>query len=82
MAYPQPRSLNKDLMEGMSDGKYQKVNQNVGGIVEKELAYGELEDLSDTYYGIHEAPVKRLPDGTLDRNSLNYVPTKTPVVGD
>lgn len=82
MAYPAPRSLNRDLMEGMSDGKYQKVNQNVGGVVEKELAYGELEDLSDTYYGIHEAPVKRLPDGTVDRNSLNYVPTKPAVVGD
>lgn len=82
MAYPAPRSLNRDLMEGMSDGKYQKVNQNVGGIVEKELAYGELEDLSDTYYGIHEAPVKRLPDGTVDHNSLNYVPTKPAVVGD
>lgn len=82
MAYPQPRSLNKDLMEGMSDGKYQKVCENLGGVVEKELLYGGLEDLSDTYYGIHEAPVKRLPDGTVDRNSLNYVPTKTPVVGD
>jgi hypothetical protein len=76
------RSLNRDLMEGMSDGKYQKVVQHRGGIVEKELAYGELEDLSDTYYGIHEAPVKRLPDGTLDKNSLNFVPTKAPEVGD
>lgn len=76
------RSMNRDLMEGMSDGKYQKVVQHRGGVVEKELAYGEVEDLSDTYYGIHEAPVKRLPDGTVDRGSLNYVATKPAVVGD
>jgi hypothetical protein len=82
MAYPQPRSLNRDLEEGMADGKYQKVIQHRGGIVEKELAYGELYDLSDTYYGIHEAPIKRLPDGTVDFDSLNYMPTKVPVVGD
>lgn len=82
MAYPQPRSMNRDLEEGMSDGKYQKVVEHRGGIVEKELAYGTVMDLSDTYYGVHEAPVKRLPDGTLDRSSLNYVPTKEPEVGD
>jgi hypothetical protein len=76
------RSLNADLMEGMSDGKYQKVIENRGGVVEKELAYGTLEDLSDTYYGIHEAQIKRLPDGTLDRHSLDDVDTKPAVLGD
>ena len=76
MAQPAPRSLNKDLEEGMSDSKYKKVAPNRGGIVEKDLAYAELRDLSDTYYGVHEAPVKRLPDSTVDRRSEDYVPTK------
>jgi hypothetical protein len=76
------RSMNRDLMEGMSDGKYQKVIQNRGGVVEKNLGYGTLEDLSDTYYGVHEAPIKHLPDGTLDKDSTMYVPTKPVEVGD
>ena len=76
MAYPKPRSMNHDLEEGMSDGKYQKVVQHRGGIVEKELAYATLMDLSDTYYGVHEAKVKRLPDSTVDDDSEDYTETK------
>ena len=81
MGHPQ-RSMNKDLEAGMSDGKYQKIIQHRGGVVEAELAYAEVRDLADTYYGIHEAPVKQLPDGTVDSSSLYNVPTKPAVVGD
>lgn len=80
--YPDPRSMNRDLMEGMSDGKYKKIIANRGGIVEKNLAYASREDLSDTYYGIHEDDIKSLPDGTLDDRSEYFVPTHPAVVGD
>lgn len=81
MAYALNRSMNADLQEGMTDGKYKKVIPNRGGITQKALAYAVREDLNDIFYGIHEAPVKRLPDVTVDRSSENYVPTKPAQIG-
>jgi hypothetical protein len=61
--------MNSDLQAGMSDGKYKKLVAHRGDVAEGDLLYSERMDLSDTYYGIHETPVKRLPDGTVDRRS-------------
>ena len=76
MVYPASRSMNHDLEEGMSDGKYKKIAPNRGGITEKELAYAEREDLYDMHYGVHETPAKRLPDTTLDNESSMFVKNK------
>jgi hypothetical protein len=81
MVYPASRSMNHDLEEGMSDGKYKKIVQNRGGIVEKQLAYDTREDLCDVYYGIHEDNEKHLPDGTVDPQSSLYVVNKEPQIG-
>ena len=64
MAQNFSRSQNEDLAEGMSDGKYKKMVQDRGGQVD-EATYMDRAALSDVWYGMHEAPVKVLPDGTL-----------------
>lgn len=68
------RSMNADLHEGMTDGKYKKIVQNRGGVVENVLFYDNREDLSDTYYGIHEDADLHCPDGTNYGKSIYYVP--------
>lgn len=81
MVYPASRSMNADLEEGMSDGKYKKIIENRGGIVEKQLAYDCREDLCDVFYGIHEAKRKALPDGTYCEDTPDYVANKEPQIG-
>lgn len=63
MAYPPSRSMNSDLYEGMTDGKYKKIITNRGGVVDP-LTYESREALNDIWFGIHETPDKVLPDGT------------------
>lgn len=58
------RRQTQELAEGMSDGKYKKVIQDRGGVVE-DSTYQDRKDLSDAFYGIHEASEKVLPDGTV-----------------
>lgn len=64
MAYPPTRSMNTDLHAGMTDGKYKKVGQNRGGFRE-DTTYADRRDLSDVWYGIHEAATVELPDGRV-----------------
>jgi hypothetical protein len=64
MAYPQTRSMSTDLHAGMTDGKYKKILQNRGGFPEG-ATYQDREDLSDIWYGIHEADTVELPDGRV-----------------
>ncbi len=63
MAVNQSRSQNANLAEGMSDGKYKKAVMDRGGEIES-TTYNGRRDLSDQYYGIHEARSKVLGDGT------------------
>ncbi len=67
------RSLNGDLNEGSCDGKYKKVIQDRGGVVERTF-YKDRVDLADQWYGIHEEPLKVTPDGKVV-HTPNYVPT-------
>jgi hypothetical protein len=60
------RSCNDELDEGGTDGKYKKVVFDRGGVVE-DSTYRDRVALSDAFYGIHEAAVKILPDGTTHR---------------
>jgi hypothetical protein len=73
MAYPRTRSMNADLGEGLTDGKYKKVNPNRGGQVEG-TTYRARKDLHDRYFGIHEAEDKVFQDG-LEHGTPGYVPT-------
>lgn len=78
--YAPPRSMNAALEEGMTDGKYKKVAANRGGFLETERLYADRRDLYDTWYGIHEAPVKVFPDGSRPRATVNYLETLPPDV--
>jgi hypothetical protein len=64
MAQNQSRSLNSEWAEGASDGKYKKVVMDRGGSIDP-ATYADRAALNDTYYGIHEARTKVLPDGTV-----------------
>lgn len=57
-------SQNANLCEGATDGVYKKVVQNRGGVVER-TTYASRAALSDHWYGIHEAAVKDIGDGTM-----------------
>lgn len=62
------RSQNADLAEGMSDGSYKKIITDRGGNLFTSDVGGTVaarSDLSDAHYGIHEAKVKHLGDGTV-----------------
>jgi hypothetical protein len=67
------RSMNADLALGMAEGKYKRVNSNRGGVVEPTTARNRT-NLSDTWWGVHEAAEKVLPDGTV-HSTPDYVPT-------
>ena len=73
MATAQPRSVNAELAEGMSDGKYKKVIRDRGGVVES-ATHLSREDLADIWYGIHETPGKVSPDARY-QSTPNFVPT-------
>lgn len=66
MSYAPSRSLTAELNEGLTDQKYKKINRDRGGVVEP-TTYGERQDLNDVWYGMHETPVKRRPDGLTVR---------------
>lgn len=73
MATAIPRSANAELNEGMTDGKYKKVINDRGGLVEP-TTYLVRKDLADIWYGIHEEPGKVLPDA-LHQKTPNFVAT-------
>lgn len=74
MAYPQSRSANRELDQGMVDGSYKQVIKDRGGVVEQGTWY-QRDELSCIYYGIHEAQVMDLPDG---RKFVSPYHTATP----
>lgn len=80
MAYPQARSMNGDLNEGATDGKYKKVINDRGGRV-GATTYAERRDLNDNWFGIHETPDKVIPGRDSIAVTPNYVPT-APTPGD
>lgn len=55
--------MNANLAEGMSDSSYKKVVQDRGGIVDA-ATFQARSQLDDVHFGIHEARVKILGDGT------------------
>jgi hypothetical protein len=61
MAYATPRSANRELDAGSTDGKYRKINADRGGFVEATTSNAR-RDLTDGWYGLHEAPVMVTPD--------------------
>ncbi|MGI5136342.1 MULTISPECIES: hypothetical protein [unclassified Streptomyces] len=68
MSYAQGRSLTAELNEGLTDCTYKKINRDRGGVVEA-TTYGVRQDLNDAYFGVHETPVKRRPDGVAARTA-------------
>lgn len=64
MAVNTSRSQNAELAEGMSDSKYKKVVTDRGGAVDP-ATWEARRDLTDAHFGIHEARVKTLGDGSI-----------------
>lgn len=64
MGYPQTRSMNGSLSEGMTDGKYKKIVTDRDGVIDP-ATYENRADLDDQWFGIHEKKVKVAPDGLL-----------------
>lgn len=64
MAYPQFRSCNGDLKEGMTDGTYKKAAINRGGVVE-DTYVPFRKDMSGVWHGMNEKQPKVLPDGRV-----------------
>jgi hypothetical protein len=62
MSYAQPRSLRDDLNAGLTDGAWKKDVHGRGGVVESTTSHVR-DRLADTWYGLHEAPVKTDPFG-------------------
>lgn len=61
MALPPLRPMRGELLEGMTDGTYKKAVMNRGGFVEPCNYEDYRSSLADTWYGIHETPVKTSP---------------------
>jgi hypothetical protein len=76
MAYARPRSANRELEAGATDGKYRKVIADRGGDVEHTFV-ANREDLVNGFYGIHEAPVMEVPGCT--RSCSNPYAVSTPI---
>lgn len=73
------RSMNADLHEGATDGKYKKVVRDRGGVVEG-ATWAERADLHDPWYGIHEKQPKISGDG-VSAPTPDFVPTPPAVMG-
>lgn len=77
MAYAPHRSMNADLSEGMTDGKYKKVVTDRGGFVEP-TTYEDRKDLFPFLYGgIYEETNKVRPDAKIV-STPNTVATPKP----
>ncbi len=64
MAVNTSQSMTACLAEGLSDGKYKKIEMDRGGIVAPET-WEARRDLSKSKYDIAEAKSKVLGDGTI-----------------
>lgn len=74
MSYAPSRSCVRELEQGMVDGTYKEAARDRGGVVEGTTMRARA-DLCDTWYGIHEAAVKELPDA-LTAATPTYQPTR------
>jgi hypothetical protein len=63
--YASPRSCNRDLHAGMTDGTYKKAAPNRGGEVEPTFANARRQ-MSGAWHGFNEVPMKVLGDGRPD----------------
>lgn len=62
MSYAQQRPLTLDFQAGETDGTYKKGIRERGGFPEHTTP-DQRDAFADTWYGIHEAPVKTDPFG-------------------
>jgi hypothetical protein len=63
VSYPQQRDLRAELEVGATELSYKRVVRDRGGFVEPTTSQLRTGLLADTWYGIHEAPVKIDPFG-------------------
>lgn len=80
MAYPRTRSVNRELEAGATDGKYRKVIADRGGDVERSFV-GNRTDLTNAFYGIHEAASMEMPGCNRTCSNPYAVATPPPAPG-
>lgn len=75
MAYPQLRSCNDCLKDGILDGGWKHYRPNTGGIVEDTTAQIR-RDMSGVWHGFRESHIKILPDGRpyISKNFVDVTP--------
>lgn len=66
MSYAAPRGMTGELLEGITDGSSKKVVRDRGGVID-QATLNARRDLYDTWYGIHEDPLKVDPFGRIVR---------------
>lgn len=71
MAYAPSRSMNGDLNEGATDGKYKKFVQDRGGAIDPATVQSR-KDLEGTWFGVTEKQPKVRGDGKIV-STPNYV---------
>lgn len=64
MSYAASRNMTGELFEGLTDGSSKKVVRDRGGVVD-QATINVRRDLFDTWYGIHEDPLKVDPFGRV-----------------
>ncbi|MEW1922310.1 hypothetical protein [Streptomyces sp. NPDC088360] len=77
MSYANQRALSGDLHEGLTDGGYKKIVRDRGGQVES-TTHHVRSSLNDTWFGMHEDPLKHTPDGRAV-TTPHYVGTPAPL---
>lgn len=79
MAVNQSQSMNANLAEGATDGKYKKIETDRGGVVGIET-WESRRDLSQRDFGMQEVKEKVLPDNSI-HVTPDYIATPTPLMG-
>lgn len=78
MAYPKLRSMNQDLIQGATDGKYKKIRPDSGGatIQDDMTTYDTRKYLNLPYYGVGEARTMEVPGTNRIELKPDFHPNK------
>jgi hypothetical protein len=83
MAINASRSMNDDLVEGATDGKYKKLRPNSSASsMNTEATYDTRKSLSLLYYGYGEARMNEVPGRNTYVRNPSFVPNKFETLED
>lgn len=80
MAYPTLRSMNMELINGATDGKYKKIRPDESCVTNVEgnptHTVDNRADMDDVWHGFHEAPTVHVPGLEKRVPMPYYIPNK------